>query len=143
MGIYTLLSSSQQCWNGNCSSNHNNAIKTHEWAKPDAINILDNKRQTALHTAVRHASYKVVNILLQGVDHIKVDGKDRSGMAAMDIAVQAADYKLVLKLQLYFEGTRLYGTSKAYMQMLPMQFLWMQHCLHPSLVQHGYNPHLT
>jgi hypothetical protein len=64
-----------------------------------------------------------VNILLQGVDHIKVDGKDRSGMAAMDIAVQAADYKLVLKLQLYFEGTRLYGTSKAYMQMLPMQFL--------------------
>jgi hypothetical protein len=49
----------------------------------------------------------------------------------------------VLKLQLYFEGTRLYGTSKAYMQMLPMQFLWMQHCLHPSLVQHGYNPHLT
>ncbi len=142
MGIYTLLSRSQQCWNGNCSSNHNNAIKTHEWAKPDAINILDNKRQTALHTAVRHASYKVVNVLLQGVDHIKVDGKDSSGMAAMDIAVQATDYKLVLMLQLYFEAIGLYGTSKAYMQMLPMQFLWVQHCLRLSHVQHGYNPHL-
>jgi hypothetical protein len=55
-----------------------------------------------------------VNVLLQGVDHIKVDGKDSSGMAAMDIVVQAADYKLVLMLQLYFEATGLYGTSKAY-----------------------------
>jgi hypothetical protein len=83
-----------------------------------------------------------VNVLLQGVDHIKVDGKDSSGMAAMDIAVQATDYKLVLMLQLYFEAIGLYGTSKANMQMLPMQFLWVQHCLRLSHVQHGYNPHL-
>jgi len=63
--------------------------------------MLDNKRQTGLHTAVRHASYKVVNVLLQGVDHIKVDGKDSSGMAPMDSAVQAAAYTMVLLLQSY------------------------------------------
>ncbi len=76
--------------------------------KSDAINILDNKRQTALHIA----SYKVVNVLLQGVDHIKVDGKDSSGMAPMDSAVQAAAYTMVLLLQSYFEATGLYGPSR-------------------------------
>jgi hypothetical protein len=80
--------------------------------KPDAINILDNKRHTALHIAVRHASYKVENVLLQGVDHIKVDGKDSSGMAPMDSAVQAAAYTMVLMLQSYFEATGLYGPSR-------------------------------
>jgi ankyrin repeat protein len=29
--------------------------------KPDAINILDNKRQTALHIAVRHASSECIS----------------------------------------------------------------------------------
>jgi hypothetical protein len=83
--------------------------------KLDAINILDNKRQTALHIAVRRASYKVVNILLrEGFDHIKADERDESGMVPMDIAVQAADYKLVLMLQLYFEATGLYGNREAY-----------------------------
>lgn len=83
--------------------------------KLDAINILDNKRQTALHIAVRRASYKVVNILLrEGFDRIKADERDESGMVPMDIAVQAADYKLVLMLQLYFEATGLYGNREAY-----------------------------
>lgn len=87
-------------------------INEHE---PDAINILDNKRQTALHIAVRRASYRVVNILLQGgFDHIKADERDESGMVPMDIAVQAADYKLVLMLQSYFEATGLYGNREAY-----------------------------
>jgi hypothetical protein len=89
-----------------------NFINEHE---PDAINILDNKRETALHIAVRRASYKVVNILLrEGFDHIKADERDGSGMVPMDIAVQAADYKLVLMLQSYFEATGLYGNRKAY-----------------------------
>ncbi|CAK9208071.1 unnamed protein product [Sphagnum troendelagicum] len=83
--------------------------------KLDAINILDNKRQTALHIAVRRASYKVVNILLrEGFDHIKADERDESGMVPKDIAVQAADYKLVLMLQLYFEATGLYGNREVY-----------------------------
>jgi hypothetical protein len=80
--------------------------------KPDAINILDNKRQTALHIAIRHASFEVVNVFLQGVDHIKVEGKDSSGMAPMDSAVQAAAYTMVLILQSYFEATGLYGRSR-------------------------------
>ncbi|CAM6028608.1 unnamed protein product [Sphagnum balticum] len=89
-----------------------NFINEHE---PNAINILDNKRQTALHIAVRRASYKVVNILLrEGFDHIKADERDESGMVPMDIAVQAADYKLVLMLQSYFEATGLYGNREAY-----------------------------
>jgi ankyrin repeat protein len=89
-----------------------NFINKHE---PDAINILDNKRQTALHIAVKRASYKVVNILLrEGFDHIKADERDESGMVPMDIAVQAADYKLVLMLQSYFEATGLYGNREVY-----------------------------
>jgi len=89
--------------------------------KSDAINILDNKRQTALHIAVRHASYKVVNVLLQGVDHIKVDGKDSSGMAPMDSAVQAAAYTMVLLLQSYW-GNWVVWTIKAYM---PLFGMWL------------------
>jgi ankyrin repeat protein len=89
-----------------------NFINEHE---PDAINILDNKRQTALHIAVRRASYKVVNTLLrEGFDHIKADERDKDGMVPMDIAVQAADYKLVRMLQWYFEATGLYGNREAY-----------------------------
>ncbi|CAM6049399.1 unnamed protein product [Sphagnum compactum] len=89
-----------------------NFINEHE---PAAINILDNYRRTALHIAVRRASYKVVNILLrEGFDHIKANERDESGMVPMDIAVQAADYKLVLMLQLHLEATGLYGNREAY-----------------------------
>jgi hypothetical protein len=43
-----------------------------------------------------------VNVLLQGVEHIKVDEKDSGGMAPMDSAVQAAAYTMVLILQFIF-----------------------------------------
>jgi ankyrin repeat protein len=78
---------------------------------PEAINLRDYQGRTALHIAVMHSNLLAVETLLNQKAPLQDDEKDQYGKTPFSIAMDNHDYRMVRRLQSYFERT---NKSKAY-----------------------------